>query len=82
MRVSYKTIIWQTAYFDDSETTLEELIKAYHEGGVQDMFDNIAFIENVVDFSNEEIVTLEENEGYTTVEIRDSEGKLIWRNGE
>lgn len=71
VKVRYLTKIWQEAIFKE-DTDVDNLIKTIEEQGIESIFDEeIGFIENEVDFINEDY----ESE---VVAVYDNENKLVY----
>lgn len=71
VKVKYLTKIWQEATFEE-DTDVDNLIETIEEQGIESIFDEeIGFIENKVDFINEDY----ESE---IVEVYDNEDRLVY----
>jgi uncharacterized protein YydD (DUF2326 family) len=78
--IDYKTTIWQRAKFKDEES-LNLALEAYKKYDIDVVFnDEIGFIENEILYDTEYPVSLEENGGFSTIEVY-SNKYLIYKNG-
>ena len=84
MYVDYKITSWRRVHFKDNANS-ERIIELIKETGIDEIFDeDLGFIEQETLFEVDEEMTLEENNGLSTIEVY-AEGKfadnLIWSNG-
>lgn len=85
MEVHIKVTIWKKIEISDDvpKQRVVEVLKAH--GSANDLFD----IEDEIGYLNyddiedtEEDVTVEDNGGCSTLELKDEDGKTIWWNGD
>lgn len=84
MYVDYKITSWRRVHFKDSANS-KRIIESIKETGIDEIFDeDLGFTEQETLFEVDEGMTLEENNGFSTIEVY-TEGKfvdnLIWSNG-
>jgi len=80
IRISYKTTIWQDMYFETDDA--EKVIKELKENGICQLpIDDEDFIENQIDFETEERLDPEDNYNQSTVEVYNTDDKLVYENG-
>lgn len=81
MRITYKSTIWQDLYFADT-ANIDEIINLIKEEDVHSVINGeFGFIESMPLHETEMLLSPEENNGESTVEIYDNSNKLIWENG-
>ena len=84
MYVDYKITTWRRVHFLD-DTDPKKIIKTIQEEGMDSIFDeNLGFIEQESLFEVDEEMTVEENNGFATIEVYEKNNPvddLIWSNG-
>ena len=84
MYVDYKVTTWNRVHFSD-DTDPKKIIKTIQEEGIDSIFDeNLGFIEQENLFEVDEEMTVEENNGFSTIEVYKKNNPvddLIWSNG-
>lgn len=80
MYLDVKVTTWQRVQID-SDATEQKVIDIIKEGTHFDLWDNelATDYENLV--STEQEVKVEENDGFSTMELYNEEGEMIWENG-
>lgn len=83
MYVDYKITTWRRVHFEDNVNS-EKIIEIIKEKGIDDIFDeDLGFTEQENLFEVEAEMTLEENNGFPTIEVY-AQGELvdelIWSN--
>jgi hypothetical protein len=82
MHIEYKTTLWQKIYITNNENiSTEEIINTLKEGNAINIYELDLQCENDPMFDTESQMTIDENDGYSTIELYDDEDKLIWENG-
>lgn len=77
--VDYKVTTWYKASFDD-KVDMQEVIEVIKKEGIGNIMDMEGLHDNEEIYEVEEFMSVEENEGFSTVEVYDND-KLIWDNG-
>ena len=83
IHIDYKVTIWRRAHFRD-DTNIEELQKQLEDFKDNIFDDNLGFIEDEFLFETEEDMSVDENRGYSTMELHEeteNEDKIIYQNG-
>ena len=84
MYVDYKITTWNRVHFSD-DTDPKKIIKTIQEEGMDSIFDeDLGFIEQETLFEVDEEMTVEENNGFSTIEVYKKNNPvddLIWSNG-
>lgn len=76
--VWYKTTVWRKAIFDNDD--MQDIVDLIKEGDFGEIFDTyLGFIEDDIEYTTEEILTPEENNYISTIEVYEN-GKLIYEN--
>ena len=80
MYLDVKVTAWQRIKLDD-DATKEQVINHLKENSHFSLFDDeIAYdYETLTD--TEEQVTIEDNKGFSTLELYNEDGELLWANG-
>jgi hypothetical protein len=81
-RVEIKVSIWE-AYEIDSPEQLQEILAKLESGEIRTGEDiSLAYDipMNYIDDTSEDL-SVEDNDGCSTIELRDDEGQVIWSNG-
>jgi hypothetical protein len=81
-RVEIKITIWES-YDVDSPEQLQEIIEKFKTGEIrtgEDLSEDYNLSMDYIDDTTSDM-TVEENGGQSTIEVRDDEGKVIWSNG-
>lgn len=80
MYLDVKVTAWQRIKLDD-DATKERVINHLKENSHSSLFDDgIAYdYETLTD--TEEQVTVEDNKGFSTLELYNEDGELLWANG-
>ena len=81
--VDYKVTIWRRAHFKD-DSNLEAIIKNLEEFKDLIFDEELGFIEDEILFETEEDFPLDENYGYSTIELHEEledSNKTIYQNG-
>jgi hypothetical protein len=81
-RVEIKVTIWE-AYDVDSPEQLKEIIEKLKSGEIttgEDLAVDYDLSMDYIDDTSEDM-SIDENYGNSTIEVRDDEGKVIWCNG-
>lgn len=84
MEIHYKTTVWVSMKFDD-DVTKEEIIERLEKGELPLDIGNNLDVEYENMLETEEYVTLEENDGQSTIEVMDNDPdqlglKCVWDN--
>jgi hypothetical protein len=78
--VDIKVKVWNRAYFSD-EANMQEIIDLIKQGDIYSIFDeNLGFKEEETMFDTESHLSVEENDGYSTIEVYE-DSKIIYKNG-
>ena len=84
MYVDYKITTWNRVYFSD-DADPKKVIKTIQEKGIDYIFDrDLGFMEQETLFEVDEEMTVEENNGFSTIEVYENNNpvdNLIWSNG-
>jgi hypothetical protein len=81
MYIDYKATVWKRVHFNENVDS-EKVIQALEEGGLDDVFDDeLGFEGQETLYETAEEITPEENGGYSTIEVYNPVGELIWSNG-
>ena len=84
MYIDYKVTTWNRVHFSD-DTDPKEIIKTIQEEGIGSIFnEDLGFIEQENLFDVDEEMTVEENNGFSTIEVYEKNNpvdELIWSNG-
>ena len=86
MYVDYKITTWNRVHFSD-DADPKKIIKTIQEEGIDYIFDeDLGFIEQETLFEVDEEMTVEENNGFSTIEVYENSNPvngygLIWSNG-
>ena len=81
--VDYKVTIWRRAHFKD-DTNIEELQKQLEDFKDNIFDEDLGFTEDEFLFETEEDFPLDENYGYSTIELHEEledSNKTIYQNG-
>ena len=81
--VDYKVTIWRRAHFKD-DTNIEELQKQLEDFKDNIFDEDLGFTEDEFLFETEEDFSLDENYGYSTIELHEEledSNKTIYQNG-
>lgn len=78
MYLDYKCTVWRRIHIPDSKNDKEYILHKLKEGA-EPLFTDAEY-ETLYDTSKD--MTVEENEGCSTIELFDFEGELIFKNGE
>lgn len=84
MYVDMKQTIWERIYFDDDVVNKDEIIEMLNSpmNFPSDIInEDFGFYDSEMLYDTIEYVTIEENNGGSTIEIYDSNDDLIWSNG-
>ena len=78
--VDEKVTIWRrTWYSSDDKNSQEKLIESVK--GISNDFTNSNMEDSEVLYETEELMSLEDNDGQSTIEVFTEDGKMIWSNG-
>lgn len=78
--VDEKVTIWRrTWYSSDDEKSQEKLIESVQ--GINHDFTNSNMEDSEVLYETEELMSLQDNGGQSTIEVFTEDGKMIWSNG-
>ena len=84
IHIDYKVTIWRRAHFKD-DSDLEKIKEALEDFNSGDVFDEeLGFTEDEFLDETEQAMSLDQNEGYSTVELHvetENEDKIIYQNG-
>ena len=84
MYIDYKVTTWYRVHFSD-DADPKKIIKTIQEEGIDSIFDeDLGFKEQEVLWELDEEITVEENNGFSTIEVYEKNNpvdKLIWSNG-
>lgn len=83
MYVDYKVTTWKRVHFEDHADS-ERIIEIIKEEGINEIFDeDLGFTEQESLLEVDEEMTVEENNGFPTIEVYESNeniDNLIWSN--
>ena len=80
MYVDYKITTWRRAHFEDNADS-ERIIEIIKEEGINEILDeDLGFIEQETLFEVDEEMTVEENGGYSTIEVYENNNPCWWFN--
>lgn len=77
MYLDYKCTIWRRIHIPDDKNDREYILEKLKQG-VEPLFTDAEY-ETLYDTSED--MTVEENEGFSTIELFDFEGELLFKNG-
>lgn len=81
--IDKKFTTWNRIHFEGTETQMNNCLYIAKMGEEDCLYDErYGFTENETLIEAQEEITVEENNGCSTVELYDEEGNLIWQNGE
>ena len=84
MYVDYKITTWNRVHFSD-DADPKKIIKTIQEEGIDSIFDeDLGFTEQETLFEVNEKMTVEENNGFSTIEVYENNNSvddLVWSNG-
>lgn len=84
MYIDYKVITWNRVHFSD-DADPKKIIKIIQEKGIDSIFsDDLGFVEQGYLYEAEEKVTVDENGGFSTIEVYENNNPvddLVWSNG-
>ena len=78
MYLDYKCTVWRRIHFSEKQNDVDKILEDIKGGYHPDIVD--AEYETLYDTSED--MTVEENEGCSTIELYDFEGELLFKNGE
>jgi len=78
MYLDYKCTVWRRIHFSEKQNDVDKILEDIKGGYHPDIVD--AEYETLYDTSED--MTVEENGGFSTIELFDFEGELIFKNGE
>jgi len=78
MYLDYKCTVWRRIHIPDDKNNKEYILEKLKQGA-EPLFTDAEY-ETLYDTSED--MTVEENEGCSTIELYDFEGELLFKNGE
>ena len=87
MYIDYKTTIWQRININVEDADIDEIIAIVKDHQTpNDIFDvlgdryNFDYIQNEILYDTDEFMSIEDNEGCSTVEVYDDENRIVFEN--
>lgn len=78
--VDIKVTVWNRVHFSD-EANMQEVTDLIKQGNIESIFDeNLGFEEEETLFDTEGYLSVEENDGCSTIEVYE-DSKIIYKNG-
>ena len=89
IRICYKTTVWVDLYINDDKITEEEVVEILKSTeDVNELYSLTDNCETNTLYESEEQLTVEENQGCSTIEVYTTEAKdkmakdkMVWQNG-